>query len=100
MKFTLKPFAEMLALSKEKIDEALAPIRARAAKAKADVKIAALDEQIVGLESAVQKMALDKELDLDRMCDKIDELELLYRRRDQFGQVIGQLFPETVKPTE
>ncbi len=35
MAFKVKPFAEVLAFTKEKLDEALAPIRARSARAKA-----------------------------------------------------------------
>ena len=33
----LKPFKDLIALSKEKLDEALAPIRARQVKAKAEL---------------------------------------------------------------
>ncbi len=65
MNIQLKSFAELLKLTKEGIDDALAPVRAATAKAKANLKVAQLDEQIAAAEKAVQEMASRKELDLD-----------------------------------
>ena len=94
MAFNVKPFKEVLAMTKEKIDEALAPIRARAAKAKADLESAKLEEKMVSLESDIHKMCAEKELNFDRIIDKIDEFELAERRKKQIDKIITELFPE------
>lgn len=94
MAFVVRPFREIIAMSKEKLDEALAPIRARSARAKADLEIAKLDERLVGLETEIHRLCAEKDLDLNRISDKLDEYALGERRRDQFKDLISQLFPE------
>ena len=90
----LKPFKELIALSKEKIDEALAPLRARTAKAKATLKMAEIDEKIASLGQAIQELATSKDIDFDKIADKLDEVALLELRKTRFAEITGQLFPE------
>ena len=90
----LKPFRELIALSKEKIDEALAPLRASTAKAKATLKMAEIDEKIATLGQKIQELATSKEIDFDKMADKIDEIALLELRKTRFSEITAQLFPE------
>lgn len=94
MAFIVKPFREIISMSKEKLDEALAPIRARSARAKADLEIAKLDEKLVGVETEIHKLCAEKELDFNKISDKLDEYALAERRRDQITGLIKQLFPE------
>lgn len=94
MAFIIKPFREIISMSKEKLDEALAPIRARSARAKADLEIAKLDEKLVGVETEIHKLCAEKELDFNKISDKMDEYALAERRRDQITGLIKQLFPE------
>jgi hypothetical protein len=93
MKFQLKPFKDLIALSKEKIDEALAPLRASTAKAKATLKSAEIDEKIAALGQRVQEMCSSKDIDFDAIADKIDEIELLELRQSRFTDLVAQLFP-------
>lgn len=65
MAFKVKSFKELLTMSQEKLDEALAPIRARAAKAKADVVIAELEEEKLTLESEIHQLCAEKELNYE-----------------------------------
>lgn len=90
----LKPFKELIAMSKEKLDEALAPIRARKVKTQADMKKAEIDEKIVVLESEVQEMCSVKEIDFDNLFEKLDKIALLERRKKQYDKILGELFPE------
>lgn len=90
----LKPFKDLIAMSKEKLDEALAPIRARKVKTQADMKKAEIDEKIVVLESEVQEMCSVKEIDFDNLFDKLDKIALLERRKKQYDKILGELFPE------
>lgn len=93
MTFTLQPFKTLIALSKEKVDEALAPLRASTAKAKATLKMAEIDEQIAAKGQRVQELAASKEIDFDRLADAIDEIALLELRKERFAQIVSQLFP-------
>lgn len=97
MSFQVKSYKELIALSKEKLDEALAPIRARAAKAKADLELAKTEEKMVALETDVQKLCAEQELNFDKIIAKIDEYDLLERRQKQVRQLIADLFPEDKK---
>jgi DNA-binding transcriptional MerR regulator len=90
----LKPFRELIALSKEKIDEALAPLRASTAKAKATLKMAEIDEKIASLGQQIQELATSKDINFDAIADKLDEVALLELRKTRFAEITGQLFPE------
>jgi predicted nucleic acid-binding protein len=94
MTMKLKPFKELIALSKEKIDEALAPLRASTAKAKATLKMAEIDEKIASLGQSIQELATSKDIDFDKIADKLDEVALLELRKNRFAEITGQLFPE------
>ena len=97
MAFQVKSYKELIALSKEKLDAALAPVRARAAKAKADLELAKIEEKMIGLETDVQKLCAEQELNFDKTIAKIDEYDLLERRQKQVRQLISELFPEEGK---
>ena len=90
----LKPFKELIALSKEKIDEALAPLRASTAKAKATLKMAEIDEKIATLGQSIQELATSKDINFDAIADKLDEVALLELRKNRFAEITSQLFPE------
>lgn len=90
----LKPFRELIALSKEKIDEALAPLRASTANAKATLKMAEIDEKIASLGQKIQELATSKDIDFDAIADKLDEIGLLELRKQRFAEITSQLFPE------
>lgn len=94
MNFQLKPFKELIALSKEKIDEALAPLRASTAKAKATLKMAEIDEKIATLGQKIQELATSKDIDFDTIADKVDEISLLELRKERLDSIVKQLFPE------
>jgi DNA repair ATPase RecN len=93
----LKPFKEIIAMSKEKLNEALAPIRARKVKTQAEMKKSEIDEKIVVIETEIQEMCADKDIDFDRLFEKLDRIALLERRKKQYDKVLGELFPEDKK---
>lgn len=90
---TLRPFKELIGLSKEKLDEAMAPIRARTVQAKAQLEQAKLDGEILAKESAIQELCIRKDIDFPALLDALDALALLERRRAQYVNVLAQLFP-------
>lgn len=89
----LKPFAEVIALSKEKLSEALAPIRARKVRSQAELEMAKLDDELVRLESDVQEMCAKEEINFPNLLDKLDKAALLERRKQQYEKVLSELFP-------
>jgi hypothetical protein len=93
----LKPFAEVIALSKEKLSEALAPIRARKVRSQAELEMAKLDDELVRLESDVQEMCAKEEINFPNLLDKLDKAALLERRKQQYEKVLSELFPKESK---
>lgn len=95
MPFEMKPFKELIAMSKEKLDEAMAPLRARAVKAKADIEMSKLEGSLITLEREAQELCVEKEIDFDSLFEKMDEAALLERRLVQYKSLMAQLFPDT-----
>ena len=89
----LKPFAEIIAMSKEKLAESLAPIRARKVRSQAELEMAKLDDEIVRLEADVQEQCAKEDINFPSLLDKLDKAALLERRRTQYEAVLAQLFP-------
>lgn len=90
----LQPFKKLVGLSKEKLNEAMAPIRARAVKAKAELEMSSIEAKLVDYEAKVQELCVERDINLPRLLDMLDEIALLERRRKQYGEVLKQLFPE------
>lgn len=92
----LKPFVDLIGLTKEKFDAAMAPIRARQVKAKAELEMSTIDTNLLSLETKIQEMCAEKDINLPKLIDTIDEIELLERRKKKYGEVLNQLFPPDV----
>lgn len=90
----LKPFKEIIGMSKEKLSEALAPIRARKVKSQAELEMAKLDDELIRLESDIQESCSKEDIAFPALLDKLDRVALLERRKKQYGKVLGELFPE------
>ena len=89
----LKPFAEIIAMSKEKLSEALAPIRARKVRSQAELEMAKLDDELVRLEADIQEQCSKEDINFPSLLDKLDKVALLERRKTQYESVLAQLFP-------
>lgn len=89
----LKPFAAIIALSKEKLAESLAPIRARKVKSQAELEMAKLDDELVRLEADIQEQCAKEEINFPGLLDKLDKVGLLERRKKQYQKVLAELFP-------
>lgn len=90
----LKPYKELIALSKEKLDEALAPVRARQVKTQAELEMAKIDEQLISTEARMQELCAQKTIDFPRLLRLMDEVALAERRKKQYGKILGELFPD------
>lgn len=90
----LLKYKDVLVLCKEKIKEALAPLRAREMKKKAELEVCKIDSSIAEKEQKIQEIASEYPIDFHKMIDAIDELELIKRRKEQFEQIIDEMFGE------
>lgn len=91
----LKPLKEILAMSKQALDESLAPLRARKVKAKAEMKLADNEAKLLEYETRITQACAREDIDFDAVIDLIDEHELLTRRNEQLKRVVADLFPTT-----
>jgi hypothetical protein len=90
----LLPFKDLIAMSKEALDSAMAPIRARQVRSQAELEMAQLDAEILTVEREVQEMCTEKKIDFGKLIDKLDKAALLERRKAKYDEVLQQLFPE------
>lgn len=97
MAFKVKPFAEVVAMTSEELDVELAPIRARAARAKADLACSKLEETLVTLERRIYEACASKDINFDAIGSLIDQYELTDRKRSQIGKLLDGLFPAPAK---
>lgn len=89
----LRPFKEIISMSKEKLSEALAPIRARKVKSQAELEMAKLDDELIRLEADIQEQCAKEEINFPALLDKLDKVGLLERRQKQYQKVLSELFP-------
>jgi len=89
----LKPFKEIIAMSKEKLAESLAPIRARKVRSQAELEMAKLDDELIRLEADIQEQCAKEEINFPALLDKLDKVGLLERRQKQYQKVLSELFP-------
>jgi hypothetical protein len=92
----LTAYSKLITMSEEAVDKALSPVRARSQKKKAELEVLKLEEAVTKLEQEVTELCSKQELDFNKIIDKLDEQELAQRRREQFEEVISQLFPDVV----
>lgn len=90
----LKPYKELIALSKEKLDEALAPVRARQVKTQAELEMAKIDETLISTEARIQELCAQKQIDFPTLLRLMDECALAERRKKQYEKILVDLFPE------
>ena len=90
----LKPYKEILRMTKEKIDDCLAPVRANRAKKQAELEIAKMDEKIASQEAKINELCSEKEISFEKIINAQDDLSLMERRKKQFGNILKDMFPE------
>jgi hypothetical protein len=90
----LTPYQKLITMTKEAVDKTLAPVRSKSQHLKAQLEVSKLEERVATLEKEINETCSEKELNYDKIIDKLDELALTERRLKQFGKIISELFPE------
>ena len=93
MAFQLKSFRELVAMTKEALDEALLPMRERTAKAKAEIIKIELETKMLELEQKINKACAQGEPNFNTIVDLMDEYAISERRLSQITNIVNQLFP-------
>lgn len=89
----LTPYREMIALAKDKAKELMAIPRAFEQRKRAELEMAKIDSLIAEGEQSINEVTAEYPVNFDRLIDKIDDLALLERRRDQFARIVAEMFP-------
>lgn len=89
---SLMKYKDLLVLCKEKIQEAMAPLRAREMLKKAELEVCKIDSLIAEKEQKIQEYASQYPICFDRLIDALDELELTKRRKEQLEKIIAEMF--------
>jgi hypothetical protein len=90
----LTAYKDILKLGKEKVQEAMAPMRAKEQRKRAELEMIQLESKICEIEQAIQEVCAAYPIDFEKLIKKIDEQALLERRKKQYGEIIEQMFPE------
>ena len=90
----LVSYSEALKMGKEKLKEALIPIRVSRAKKQAELEMCKLDEKIAVKEASLHEECCKENVDFPRIIEMQDELGLLERKRKQYASIIEEMFPD------
>lgn len=90
----LPAYKEVLRMAKEKIDDALAPIRAMRAKKQAELEMAKLDEEIATQEAKIHEACCQKEINFSMLIERQDLLALTERKKKQYQKILDEMFPQ------
>jgi len=91
---SLLKYKDVLILCKDKIKEAMAPLRAREMRKKGELEICKIDSEIAEKEQKIQEFASEYPINFDKLIDALDDLELIKRRKEQFEKIIEEMFGE------
>jgi len=90
----LMKYKDVLVLAKDKIKEAMAPLRAREMRKKGELEVCKIESDIADKEQKIQELSSQYPVDFHKLADLIDELELVKRRKEQFEKIIEEMFSE------
>ncbi len=91
---SLMKYKDVISLTKDKINEAKAPFRVREMRKKAELEVCKLESIIADREQKIDDISCEYPLDFDRLIECMDELDLTKRRKEQFEQIISEMFGE------
>lgn len=94
MTFQIKSFRELVSMTKEKLDEAMLPLRIESAKNRAQGEVIKLKEKLINLEQKINEECAKKDVDFNKAGDLMDEYELTERRLNQINRLVDSLFPK------
>lgn len=89
----LKPLSYYLSLTAEAIDDVLKITRESKIKAQVTIKVAESEEELHSLNEQFVNRLTAKELDIPRVLELIDDIEIVERRVTKLQDLSASLFP-------
>lgn len=89
----LPSFEEALKMGKEKLKEALIPVRVSKAKKQAELEMCNIEEEIATKSCALHEECTKENLDFKKIITLQDKVALLERKKGQYGDILKQMFP-------
>lgn len=90
----LPTYRDVLKMAKEKVDDALAPVRAARAKKQAELEMAKLDEEIATMTAKIYEVFCQKDVNFAALIEQQDKLALAERKKRQYQKILDEMFPE------
>ncbi len=90
----LPSYKEVLSMGKEKLKEAMIPVRFNKARKQAELEMCKLDEELAVQSATLQDVCSKEDVNFPRIISLQDELCLLERKKEQYQQILDQMFPE------
>jgi len=91
---TLPVYRDVLKMAKEKIDDALAPVRVNRARKQAELEMARLDEEIATGTARLHELCCQKEINFSGLIAQQDAIALTERKQRQYQTILDEMFPE------
>jgi len=88
-----KTYQALLKLSKEAVEAAQVPFRAKEMAAKANLEIVKLESTIAATASKVEEAKSRYPIDFDKITELLDQKALFERKHKQLKELVGELFP-------
>lgn len=85
-------YKDVLALTKEKIDEAKAPFRAKEMRKRAELSQIELESKIATCEQRISEECSKYPINFERLTETMDELSLTEHRLQQLIKIIDEMF--------
>lgn len=86
-------YAEALKMGKEKLGEMLVPVKVNKARKQAELEMCKLDEKIAVKQNSLHEACSTEDLNFEKIIELQDDLALLERRKEQYGQILEEMFP-------
>jgi len=90
----LPSYKEVLSMGKEALKETMIPIRFRKARKQAELEMCKIEEEIAVKAASLQDTCSKEEVNFKRIIELQDELALIERKKEQYQQILDQMFPE------
>jgi len=85
---------ELLKMGEDAIKEVKLPFKIRKEKKQLEALILDYEERVATLESEINDLKAEETLNVDRILDKVDDLELAQRRLKQGEELMKELFDD------
>lgn len=89
----LPSYKDVLSMGKEALKEVMIPVRVNKARKQAELEMCKLDEDLAVKAASLQDICSGENVNFAKIISLQDELALLNRKKEQYQQILDQMFP-------